>query len=80
MNYRVLNALTIKNRYSILLIRETLNRLYKIKYYIKLDIIAAFNKIRIREDNEYLTSFNTKYGQFEYLVILFELYNAPFTF
>jgi hypothetical protein len=80
VDYRAFNALTIKNRYSILLIRETLGRLCKAKYYTKLDIIAAFNKIRIREGDEYLIFFSIRYGQFEYLVMSFGLYNALFTF
>jgi hypothetical protein len=80
VDYRAFNVFTIKNRYPIPLIRKTLGRLCKVKYYIKLDIIAAFNKIRIREGDEYLTFFNTRYGQFEYLVIPFGLYNAPFIF
>jgi hypothetical protein len=49
VNYRGLNNIIIKNRYPIPLIREILNRLYKAKRYTKLDIIAAFNRIRIRE-------------------------------
>ena len=43
VNYRGLNDITIKNRYPLLLIRETLDRLSQAKYYTKLDIIAAFN-------------------------------------
>jgi len=43
VNYCALNAATIKNRYLIPLIQETLSRLSKAKYYTKLDIIAAFN-------------------------------------
>ena len=47
VNYRDLNVIIIKNRYSLSLIRETLNRLIKVKFFIKLDIITAFNKLRI---------------------------------
>jgi Reverse transcriptase (RNA-dependent DNA polymerase) len=43
---------------------------------MKLDIIAAFNRIRIAEKQEYLMAFNTYYGLFETLVIPFELSNA----
>ncbi len=52
VNYRDLNVMTVKNRYSLPLIRETLDRLTKIKYYIKLDIIAAFNKLRMTYEDE----------------------------
>jgi len=52
VNYRNLNVMTVKNRYSLSLIRETLDRLTKIKYYIKLDIIAVFNKLRMAYEDE----------------------------
>jgi len=52
VNYRGLNVMTVKNRYSLPLIREILVRLTKIKYYIKLDIIAAFNKLRMTYEDE----------------------------
>ncbi len=77
INYRVFNTLTIKNRNVFLLIKEILSRLYKIKYYSKFDVIAAFNKIRIKEGDKKKTAFLIRYGFFEYLVILFGLCNAP---
>jgi len=52
VNYQDLNIITVKNRYSLSLIRETLNRLTKIKYYIKLDIIAIFDKLRMTYEDE----------------------------
>jgi len=52
VNYRDLNVMTVKNRYSLSLIRETLDRLIKIKYYIKLDIIAVFNKLQMTYEDE----------------------------
>src|SRR3984957_8747814 len=72
--------MTIKSRYPIPLIGETLGRLTKAKIFTKLDIIHAFNRIRIKEGHEWLTAFNTRYGQFEYLVMPFGLCNAPGTF
>jgi len=52
VNYRGLNVMTVKNQYSLPLIRETLDRLTKAKYYIKLDIIAVFNKLRMTYEDE----------------------------
>jgi len=52
VNYRDLNVMTVKNRYSLSLIREILDRLTKIKYYIKLDIIAVFNKLQMIYEDE----------------------------
>ena len=80
VDYRALNALTVKNRYPIPLIRETLDRLCKAQYYTKLDIIAAFNRLRIAKGDEWKTAFRTRYGLFEYLVMPFGLTNGPASF
>jgi hypothetical protein len=80
VDYRALNEITIKNRYPIPLFNETLDRLSKAKVFSKFDIIHAFNRIRMKEGHEWLTAFNTRYGQYEYLVMPFGLCNAPGTF
>ncbi|KAI0994898.1 hypothetical protein K3495_g13281 [Podosphaera aphanis] len=80
MDYRALNAVTVKNRYPIPLISETLDRLSKAKYFTKLDVISAFNRIRIAKGDEWKTAFRTRYGLFESLVMPFGLTNAPSKF
>ena len=60
VDYRALNALTIKNRNAPPLVRETLARLCGAKWYTKLDIIAAFNEIRVREGDQDKTIFLTR--------------------
>jgi len=80
VDYRPVNEMTIKNKYPIPLIRETLARMAGKRIFTKLDIIAAFNRIRIAEGHEWMTAFNTRYGQFECLVMPFGLCNAPATF
>ncbi len=47
IDYRTFNIFIIKNRNAPPLIRKTLSRLCKTKYYSKFDVIAAFNKIKI---------------------------------
>jgi hypothetical protein len=47
---------------------------------MKLDVIIAFNRIRIIEKQEYLIIFNTCYSFFDILVILFGLSNTLATF
>jgi hypothetical protein len=75
-DYRGLNSVTIKNRYPLPLIREILNQISRAKYYTKLDIIAAFNKIRITEGHEWKIAFITRFGLFETVVMPFGLCNA----
>ena len=80
VNYRNLNLLTIRNRYSLSLIDESLNRLSKTRIYTSLDMIATYNRLRIKEDDEWKTTFRTRYEHFEYIVLLFDLTNAFATF
>ena len=49
IDYRVFNAVTVKNQYPIPLINKTLRKLAHAVYFTKLDIIATFNKMRIKE-------------------------------
>jgi hypothetical protein len=79
-DYRGLNNITIKSRYPLPLIRETLDSLNKAKIFTKLDVIAAFNKLRIAEGHEWKIAFITCFGLFETLVTPFGLCNAPASF
>lgn len=76
----VYNGVTIKNRYPIPLVQETLNRLSKARIYTKLDIIAAFYRLRMAKVDKCLAAFRTRHGLFEYLVMPFGLANAPRSF
>lgn len=80
IDYRGLNDGTIKNRYPLPLIRETLMQLQNAKYFTTLDIRDAYNMIRIAEGDEWKTAFRTRWGLFETLVMPFGLTNAPADF
>ena len=80
VDYRGLNEITIKNRYPLPLIEESLDRIGKAKIYTKLDMRGAYNLIRIKPGEEWKTAFGTRYGHFEFLVMPFGLTNAPATF
>ncbi len=80
VNYRELNAIIVKNRYSLSFINKTLDRIVDVKYFIKLDIIAAYNKLRIKKKNEWKTAFRTRYDMYEYKIVSFEFANASTTF
>ncbi len=80
VNYRELNAIIVKNRYSLSFINETFDRIVDVKYFIKLDIIATYNKLRIKKKNEWKTAFRTRYDMYEYKIVSFEFANASTAF
>ncbi|KAH0829968.1 hypothetical protein FOPE_10801 [Fonsecaea pedrosoi] len=80
VDYRALSAMTVKTRYRIPQMKDILSQLCKVKYCTKLDIIAAFNNLRIKEGDEWETAFTTKFDSFEYLMMPFGLCNAPSSF
>ncbi len=80
MNYQDLNTITVKNWYSLSLISEILNHLSWVKIFIKLNIIFAFNRLWIKEEDEALIIFHTQFELFKYLVMLFNLCNESVLF
>jgi hypothetical protein len=49
INYRQLNALTIKNRNAPPKIQDTLAKLNRVRIFLKFNVIAAFNRILVKE-------------------------------
>lgn len=79
-DYRALNAMSKQDRYPLPLIPETLRNLTGARYLTKIDVVAAFNKIRMAAGHENRTAFRTRFGSFEWLVCPFGLSGAPATF
>ncbi len=80
VDYRALNNITIKNSYSLSLIAELQNRLQSAQWFMKFDILEAFNRIRIKEEDEWKTVFRTRLEHYEYLIMSFDLINVSVTF
>ena len=76
VDYREFNVIIKKNCYSMSLITKTLDRLCKIKYYIKIDIMVAFNRLKMFSESKKFIAFKTRFDFFEYFVMFFELCNA----
>ena len=57
IDYRELNAITIKNRHPLPLISEILDRLNGSTIFSKIDLKNAYYRIRIKEEDEWKTAF-----------------------
>ncbi len=75
VNYRKLNALIKRDRYSLSLIDKTLARIQESKYLTQLNIIIAFNKLHMHSDSKDLTIFIIFFDSYKYHVMLFKLIN-----
>lgn len=80
VDYKALNNITIKNSYSLSLIAELQNKLQEAQWFTKFNISEVFNRIRIKEEDEWKTAFRIKLKHYEYLIMPFELINASVTF
>jgi len=76
MNYWDLNKITVKNHHSLSLINETLDKLSKIKQFIKLNLKNIYHHFRIQHEDEWKTMFHIHYDHFKYIIMLFNLINA----
>ncbi len=66
VDYWGLNNFTIKNRYPLLLIGKSLDRLGQAKQFTQLNLTNTYHRMSIREGNKWKTAFRTRYNHFEY--------------
>jgi hypothetical protein len=77
VDYRPLNAITIKNKYPLPRIDILFDQLAGAKVFLKIDLHSGYHQIKIHLEDVPKTAFSTRYGLYEYLVISFALTNAP---
>jgi hypothetical protein len=77
VDYRPLNAVTVKNKYPLPHIDILFNQLAGAKVFSKVDLCLGYHQIKIRPEDVPKTAFSTRYELYEYLVMSFGLTNAP---
>ncbi|GBG91302.1 hypothetical protein CBR_g52188 [Chara braunii] len=80
IDYRGLNAITVKNAEALPRIDNLLDRVQGYKYYTKIDLKSGYHQIAIRPEDQHKTAFQTRYSLYEFVVMPFGLCNASGTF
>ena len=77
VDYRPLNAVTIKNKYPLPHIDTLFDQLAGAKVFSKIDLRSRYHQIKIWPQDIPKIVFSTRYGLYKYLVMSFGLTNAP---
>ncbi len=80
VNYRKLNVIFKRNRYSLSLIDEIVDKIVSCKHLTRLNIISRFNKLQMHFDSENYITFITALEAYKYKMLSFKLTNESIFF
>jgi len=80
VDYRELNKVTIKNWYPLPRIDDLFDQLQGSCVFSKIDFRSGYHQLKVKSEDVSKSAFRTRYRHFEFLVMPFELTNAPTAF
>jgi hypothetical protein len=80
IDFRQLNKYTIKNKYPLPRIDDLFDKIRGENIISNIDLRVGYHQVRIKEEDIHKTTFMTRYGHYEFVVVPFVLTNAPVVF
>ena len=80
VDYRKLNSFTIRDRYPLPRLDESIESFFGARYFSTLDLLSGYHQIEVDESDKPKTAFTSEFGHYEYNRMPFGLTNAPATF
>jgi hypothetical protein len=80
IDFQQLNMYTINNKYPLPRIDDLFDQLRGEDIFSNIDLRAGYHQVRIKEEYIHKTTFRTKYGNYEFVVMSFGLTNVPVVF
>ena len=76
VDYIQLNKVTMDNRYPLPQIDDLFYQMRGAKVFSKIDLRSGYHQVRIKDEDIHKTTFRTRYGHYEFVVVPFGLTNT----
>jgi hypothetical protein len=80
IDFRQLNKVSVKKKYPLPRIDDLFDQLKDARIFSKIDLRSVYHQVRIKEEDIIKTTFRTRYGHYEFMVVPFGFSNAPVVF